>query len=163
MTSRPARSPDPSVSVPRRPNQPASRKTTDPRRSTRCRALYGSYNDVVQAPTVDGAEAGRGDEPFEETVGSPAPFWTRDRTVATALFLAALALRLFHLRELSIHDPFFTIPSVDGVIYDEWGELTLELDCAGGSARYTVNIEGYSSGSQSLVPLTQLANSGCSD
>ena len=49
------------------------------------------------------------------------------------------------------------------VMYDEWGELTLELDCAGGNASYTVNTEGYSSGSQSLVPLTKLANSGCSD
>ena len=45
----------------------------------------------------------------------------------------------------------------------EWGELTLDLDCSGGIASYTPQVEGYSSGSQSLVPLTRLAGSSCTD
>ena len=42
-----------------------------------------------------------------------------------------------------------------------WGELTLELDCSGGAAAYQPTMEGYSSGSQNLIPLTRLQNSGC--
>jgi hypothetical protein len=42
-----------------------------------------------------------------------------------------------------------------------WGELTLELDCSGGAAVYQPEMGGYSSGSQNLVPLTRLQNSGC--
>ena len=44
-----------------------------------------------------------------------------------------------------------------------WGELTLDLTCSGGTARYTTQAKGFASGEQSLVPLTQLANSGCSN
>ena len=51
----------------------------------------------------------------------------------------------------------------ESVIRREWGELTLELDCSGGTASYTAQAEGYSNGSQSLVPLTRLAGSACSD
>lgn len=49
------------------------------------------------------------------------------------------------------------------VIRREWGELTLKLDCSGGTAHYTTQAEGYSVGSQSLVPLTRLAGSSCFD
>lgn len=49
------------------------------------------------------------------------------------------------------------------VEHHDWGELTLELDCTAGSANYRVSEAGFSSGSQSLVPLTRLANSGCSE
>jgi hypothetical protein len=49
------------------------------------------------------------------------------------------------------------------VNHHEWGELTLDLDCSGGIADYTASTEGYSNGSQSLVPLTRLGGSGCSD
>ena len=49
----------------------------------------------------------------------------------------------------------------ENITKQKWGELTLELDCTGGTARYTTQLEGYSTGSQSLVPLTLLANSGC--
>jgi hypothetical protein len=42
-----------------------------------------------------------------------------------------------------------------------WGELELQLDCAGGSASYSADAPGFSNGSQSLVPLTRLQNSGC--
>ena len=42
-----------------------------------------------------------------------------------------------------------------------WGELILELDCSGGAAAYQPKMEGYSSGSQNLVPLTRLQNSSC--
>ena len=42
-----------------------------------------------------------------------------------------------------------------------WGELILELDCSGGAAAYQPKMEGYSSGSQNLVPLTRLQNFSC--
>jgi hypothetical protein len=49
------------------------------------------------------------------------------------------------------------------VVHHEWGELTLDLDCTGGIASYTTQTEGYSSGAQSLVPLSRLGASGCSN
>lgn len=42
-----------------------------------------------------------------------------------------------------------------------WGELILDLDCEGGTASYTPIAPGYAGGSQNLVPLTRLKNSGC--
>jgi hypothetical protein len=47
------------------------------------------------------------------------------------------------------------------VSHHEWGSLTLELDCNGGKASYSSSVKGYSGGSQDLVPLTRLQNSGC--
>ena len=43
----------------------------------------------------------------------------------------------------------------------EWGELNLDLSCAGGSASYSTEAEGFNDGSQSLVRLTTLASSTC--
>jgi hypothetical protein len=51
----------------------------------------------------------------------------------------------------------------ESVTQRDWGELTLELDCSGGIASYQSQAAGYSSGSQSLLPLTQLVGSACSD
>lgn len=51
----------------------------------------------------------------------------------------------------------------DTVTHYQWGELNLDLDCSGGIASYTTTTEGYSSGSQSLVRLTRLAGSACTD
>ena len=45
---------------------------------------------------------------------------------ALVVFGLALALRLFHLREIGVNDPFFTLPSVDGAIYDRWARSMLE-------------------------------------
>ncbi|MFC1719510.1 putative metal-binding motif-containing protein [Pseudomonadota bacterium] len=47
------------------------------------------------------------------------------------------------------------------VSHSPWGELTLDLDCDGGSASYTPTAPGYTSGSQALIPLTRLKNSSC--
>jgi hypothetical protein len=49
----------------------------------------------------------------------------------------------------------------DDVSRQPWGELTLELDCNGGAAAYLPAVDGYSGGTQNLVPLTRLQNSGC--
>jgi tetratricopeptide (TPR) repeat protein len=51
--------------------------------------------------------------------------WRSDPGIALLVFILALALRLFHLREIAIHDPFFTIPSVDGAVYDQWARTIL--------------------------------------
>ena len=45
---------------------------------------------------------------------------------------------------------------------EPWGDLLLELDCDGGAASYMPVSEGFSQGSQALVPLTRLQHSGCS-
>lgn len=80
---------------------------------------------------------------------------------------------MFNIGEIdngSIHIPQLVQPSggqfgrsfsPDSVTNAQWGGLTLDLDCNGGTADYTTQSEGYSSGSQSLVRLTSLANSGC--
>jgi tetratricopeptide (TPR) repeat protein len=44
-------------------------------------------------------------------------FSTREQLVLLAIFAVALGLRLLHLRELQVNDPFFTIPAVDGRLY----------------------------------------------
>ena len=70
-------------------------------------------------------------DPAEPTPPSTPSGWSRDRNVVAALFLLALAIRLLHLRELSIHDPFYTIASVDGAIYDAWAREILAGDWKG--------------------------------
>ena len=47
--------------------------------------------------------------------------------------------------------------------HHEWGELTLNLNCNNGTANYTTQMQGYTNGSQALVPLTRLGESGCVD
>jgi 4-amino-4-deoxy-L-arabinose transferase-like glycosyltransferase len=59
------------------------------------------------------------------------PWWQRDRAVVAILFSIALILRLLHLREIAIHDPFYTIASVDGAIYDAWAREILSGDWLG--------------------------------
>jgi hypothetical protein len=44
---------------------------------------------------------------------------------------------------------------------EPWGELELQLDCAGGQAAYQTATEGFSDGTQQLTNLTRLQNSGC--
>lgn len=59
----------------------------------------------------------------------PSPEDTRPRAVSGALLLVfgvALGIRALHLREVALHDPFYTIASVDGAIYDEWARRLLE-------------------------------------
>ena len=48
------------------------------------------------------------------------PYWTRDGFVAAAVFTLAILIRLAHLQQISLHDPYFTIPSVDGAVYHAW-------------------------------------------
>jgi hypothetical protein len=43
-----------------------------------------------------------------------------------------------------------------------WGELELQLDCAGGRASYEAEAGGFGSGVQNLTRLTRLEGSGCS-
>ena len=49
------------------------------------------------------------------------------------------------------------------VVKPQWGDLTLQLGCAGGTASYITDTEGFSDGSQSLARLTKLANSSCNN
>jgi hypothetical protein len=44
---------------------------------------------------------------------------------------------------------------------EQWGTLELDLDCDGGPAAYQSTADGFSGGSQELVNLTRLQNSGC--
>jgi 4-amino-4-deoxy-L-arabinose transferase-like glycosyltransferase len=61
-------------------------------------------------------------EPLNE---ASVEWWARDRNVAGFVFLLALGVRLLHLREIQLHDPFYTIPSVDGAVYDAWARELL--------------------------------------
>ena len=49
----------------------------------------------------------------------------------------------------------------ESVRREPWGEMRLQLDCSGGTAGYTPVAEGFSAGSQSLVPLLRLRRSAC--
>ena len=44
----------------------------------------------------------------------------RNLVVAAAIFLLALAIRLLHLREVALHDPYYALPTVDDLQYDAW-------------------------------------------
>ncbi|MCH8083111.1 MAG: glycosyltransferase family 39 protein [Myxococcales bacterium] len=47
--------------------------------------------------------------------------WSRGEKVAAgAIFAAALTLRLLHLREIGLHDPFFELPTTDARLYHQW-------------------------------------------
>ena len=48
-----------------------------------------------------------------------------------AIFGVALALRLAHLYEISLNDPYFTIPAVDGAVYDAWARRLAAGDFVG--------------------------------
>jgi 4-amino-4-deoxy-L-arabinose transferase-like glycosyltransferase len=54
--------------------------------------------------------------------------WSRgEKLAAGAIFALALTLRLLHLRELGLNDPFFELPSTDALLYHQWAS-----DIAGG-------------------------------
>jgi tetratricopeptide (TPR) repeat protein len=47
--------------------------------------------------------------------------WSRgEKLAAAAIFALALALRLLHLREISLHDPFFALPSTQERLVQQW-------------------------------------------
>lgn len=50
----------------------------------------------------------------------------RDRLVAFAILLFALALRLLHFREVALHDPYYTLPTVDDLQYDAWARRLVD-------------------------------------
>jgi len=56
--------------------------------------------------------------------------------VAALVFLAALGLRLLHLREIQAHDPFFAQASVDGAFYHAWALEILSGDWLGDGVLY---------------------------
>jgi len=57
----------------------------------------------------------------------PTP-WSRGEQIAAGLIFAlALALRLLHLREIGLHDPFFELPMTDARLYHQWA-----IEIAGG-------------------------------
>ena len=54
-------------------------------------------------------------------MSSPQTAWSRgEKLGALAIFAVALALRLLHLREIGLHDPFFALPSTGTQIYHQW-------------------------------------------
>jgi 4-amino-4-deoxy-L-arabinose transferase-like glycosyltransferase len=48
------------------------------------------------------------------------------RWIAAAILLAAAALRVAHLREIAVHDPFFALHDVDSAVYDAWARRILQ-------------------------------------
>ncbi len=46
----------------------------------------------------------------------------RDVLLAGAIFAVALVLRLLHFREVALHDPYYTLPTVDDLQYDAWAK-----------------------------------------
>jgi 4-amino-4-deoxy-L-arabinose transferase-like glycosyltransferase len=55
--------------------------------------------------------------------------WSRGEKIAAgAIFTLALTLRLLHLREIGLHDPFFELPTTDARLYHQWA-----IEIAGGN------------------------------
>jgi tetratricopeptide (TPR) repeat protein len=45
---------------------------------------------------------------------------THEKPIVAGIFLVAISLRLAHLVEIKLNDPFFTLPSVDPAMYHDW-------------------------------------------
>lgn len=83
------------------------------------------------APPPSQSESGPSAGLPEPLTARPAS-WNRTDAVAAALvFFGALTIRVLHWREIAVHDPFFTIASVDGAIYDAWAREILAGDWLG--------------------------------
>jgi 4-amino-4-deoxy-L-arabinose transferase-like glycosyltransferase len=55
--------------------------------------------------------------------------WSRGEKIgAGVIFALALTLRLLHLREIGLHDPFFELPTTDAHLYHQWA-----IEIAGGN------------------------------
>jgi 4-amino-4-deoxy-L-arabinose transferase-like glycosyltransferase len=55
--------------------------------------------------------------------------WSRGEKIgAGVIFALALTLRLLHLREIGLHDPFFELPTTDARLYHQWA-----IEIAGGN------------------------------
>ncbi len=54
-------------------------------------------------------------------MSSASKSWLRGEKLAAAcIFALALGLRLLHLREISLHDPFFALPSTQERLFQQW-------------------------------------------
>lgn len=60
-----------------------------------------------------------------------AAWLSRDLEVGIGVFILALGLRLWHLREIAAADPYFFRPAVDGSIYHDWAQRIAEGDWIG--------------------------------
>ena len=66
-------------------------------------------------------------EPGAEWTRDDSQRWTRGSVWALAAICAvAAALRLAHLQQIAAHDPFFTLPEVDGAHYHAWAQRIAE-------------------------------------
>ena len=58
--------------------------------------------------------------------------WSRGEKIgAGAIFALALTLRLLHLREIGLHDPFFELPTTDARLYHQWAIAIADGDWLG--------------------------------
>ena len=68
----------------------------------------------------------------EATGGSSQGAVTPPRLVAPlVLFCVALLIRLLHLQQIRLNDPFFGIPAVDGRLYHAWAQQIAAGDLIG--------------------------------
>ena len=61
-----------------------------------------------------------------------AGFGPREQLVLLGIFAVALALRLLHLHQIGLNDPFFEIPAVDGSVYHGQAEALTRGDLGDG-------------------------------
>ena len=61
----------------------------------------------------------------------PSGWLERDVEIGAALFLLALATRIFHLRQIAALDPYFLSPATDGVLYHAWAQEIARGDWLG--------------------------------
>ena len=79
---------------------------------------------------VDGQKASAGSAPSSRSASVPR-WLARDAEIGAGLFIAALTLRLLHLRQITNLDPYFLSPAVDGALYHAWAQQIAHGDWIG--------------------------------
>ncbi|MBW2495416.1 MAG: glycosyltransferase family 39 protein [Deltaproteobacteria bacterium] len=70
--------------------------------------------------------------------------WSRgEKLAAGALFALALTLRLLHLREIELNDPFFALPSTDALLYHQWASEIARGDWLGQGVFFLAPLYAY--------------------
>ena len=132
----------------------------------RCGAGGESVAEGLSGSWYDPAHDGEGFVVEQLDADSAAVYWfTYDRNGEQAWMVASGSVDAH-----GVHLPSLVRPQggVFGRSFDPltvarepWGELSVDLDCSGGTARYAPVVGGFSTGSQFLVPLTRIQRSVC--
>jgi len=144
--------------------------------TTRLTQVHG-HGCGSEIPVADGGISGSWFDPSHNGEGFVIEQLTADQAMVVWFTYDETGKQTWLLNAGTIDNGTITVPQLqrpvggrfgrsfdpDSVTRETWGELSLDLDCSGGTASYTTTVEGFSNGSQTLVPLTRLLDSACSN